>query len=77
VSAAVISGGVALMALLLGRWGLRNAAELTPTGATAQRRARDERSIRRGARSLLVMSALFAVLALLALLEVIPGGTTR
>jgi hypothetical protein len=60
----------ALVALLpaaafiaLGRWGLRNLETFVSVSATAQRRVKDERSFRRGARSCFALGTLFALFA--------------
>lgn len=76
MSPAVISGVVALVCVLLGRWGQRSAGGLVSVTASPERRAREERSIRRGARSCLVIGALFALLALLSAVEAITSGRT-
>ncbi|MCW2752165.1 MAG: hypothetical protein JWR83_3275 [Aeromicrobium sp.] len=56
----------------LGRWGVRNVDSLVPAGISLQGREKDQRSIRRGARSCYVISALFAVF----LLALIVGSVT-
>ena len=62
----------------LGRWGRRSAPTLVPTTYSPERRAKDVRSLRRGATSCLVAGALFAVLGLVLLADVVTGGgTTR
>lgn len=76
MSATLVSGVVALAALTLGLWGLNNPAHLVTPGVSEERRARDERRIRRGARSMLVMAGLFAALAVLPLVEGAATGTT-
>jgi len=76
VSPAVVSGCVAAVCFLLGRWGLRNTADLLAAGASPERRAREERNIRRGARSCYLLAGLFGLLAALLALEVVANGTT-
>jgi hypothetical protein len=77
VSAALVSGGVALICLLLGRWGLRSAGDLVPVTASPERRALEERRIRRGAKSCFVLGALFTLLAVVSAVEgMTDGGTT-
>jgi len=62
----------------LGRWGRRSAPTLVPTTYSPERRAKDVRSLRRGATSCLVAGGLFAVLGLVLFADVlIGGGTTR
>lgn len=78
MSAALVSGVVAVACFLLGQWGLRNAPVLASSGATEERRAREERSLRRGARALLAMALLFAVLSALSTVgEIASASTTR
>lgn len=77
MSPAVVSGTVAIVCLLLGTWGSTRAADLVPSHLSAERRTRDERSLRRGARSCLVMAALFGLLAVLSVAREVSGaGTT-
>jgi hypothetical protein len=63
---------VALLATLpaaafiaLGRWGLRNLESFVPASASVDRRRKDERTFRRGARSCFALGGLFLVLAVL------------
>jgi hypothetical protein len=67
VSGAIVGGLVALTMFALGGWGLRSGADLVPATYPSERREREQRAIRRGARSLVVLGALFAVLAVLSL----------
>lgn len=67
MSATLVSGAIALISLALGLWGSNNPARLVSPGLSEERRARDERRIRRGARSMLVMAGAFAVLAVVPL----------
>lgn len=76
MSPAVVSGLVAAICFLLGRWGLRNTADLVAAGASPERRAREERIIRRGARSCYVLAGLFGLLSALSALEAVASGTT-
>lgn len=77
MSPAVVSGCVALVCFLLGRWGLRSAGDLVPATASPERRALEERRIRRGARSCFVLGVLFTLLAAVSAVEAITdGGTT-
>jgi hypothetical protein len=52
--------------LAVGRWGRRNATALVPSSFSEHARAREERSLRRGARSVTVLGALFACVGVLA-----------
>jgi hypothetical protein len=73
----VISALVALLPaaafLALGRWGLRNLEALVPVSATPERRAKVERSFRRGARSCLALGAVFGVFAVVLTIGSIAG----
>jgi hypothetical protein len=65
----VILGGVVVALALaagfisLGRWGRRNLGSLIPADASAQRRRKDTRSLRRGARTCFVVGGIFAIFA--------------
>lgn len=76
MSATLVSGVIALVSLVLGLWGSNNPAGLVTPGLSEERRARDERRIRRGARAMLVMAGLFAVLAVVPLVEGAANATT-
>jgi hypothetical protein len=76
VSGAIVGGLVALISFALGRWGLHNSADLVPASGPADRRAHEERKIRRGARSLMVVSALFAAMAVLSLVAALADHPT-
>lgn len=58
--------------LVLSRWGRRNVAELVPATLSPERRAREERRLVRGARSLLLLSV---VCVLLAAVEAVSQAT--
>jgi len=62
VSGAIVSFVLAGVCFALGRWGARQADQLVPASVSMPRREKDERSLRRGAKSCLVMAGLFAVL---------------
>ena len=73
-------GSLALAAAFigLGRWGRRSAPTLVPTTYLPERRAKDVRSLRRGATSCLLAGAMFGVLGLVLFADVVTGGgTTR
>lgn len=76
MSGAIIGATVALVAFFLGWWGLNNGADLVSASTSTARREREERAIRRGARSLMVMSALFAVMAALSLVAALADHPT-
>ncbi|RJS46739.1 hypothetical protein [Nocardioides cavernaquae] len=76
MSGAIIGATVALVAFFLGWWGLNNGAGLVPASASAARREREERAIRRGARSLMAMAGLFAVMAALSLVTALADHPT-
>jgi len=59
---AIIAFALAAVCLAIGRWGRRNAADLVPTSMSAYGRAKQERSLRRGAWSLTAFGLLLAVL---------------
>jgi hypothetical protein len=71
----VVSGFIALVCLMVGRWGLRSGGDLVAVTASAERRAREERSIRRGARSCLLLGVLFALLAVVSAMEAIADAS--
>jgi uncharacterized iron-regulated membrane protein len=52
---------VAAAFVALSRWGQRNLDQLVPAHYSPERRAKDERSIRRGARSCFAIGILFAL----------------
>jgi hypothetical protein len=60
----------------LGRWGRRNAPTLVPTTYSPECRAKDMRSLRRGAATCLFAGALFAVLGLVLFADVLTSGRT-
>lgn len=77
MSPAVSSGAVALVCFALGYWGNSRARDLVSAHASPERRAREERSLRRGARSCYVMAGLFALLAVVSIVQEVSGaGTT-
>ena len=64
--------------LALGRWGRQNAANLVPASLSAESRAKEQRSLRRGAISVTVLGGLFALLGVLVVLAtLVDSGTTR
>lgn len=69
--------GVVLLTLvaagfaLLGSWGLRNAPDLVPANLSEERRTKDVRALRRGARSCQVAAGFFAILGVLALVDLV------
>lgn len=65
MTAAVAAAVVGLAFLLLGRWGRANQHLLVAATLSDVRREREERSIRRGARSCLVLGAVFLAFAVL------------
>jgi hypothetical protein len=78
MTAAMTSCVFAAAFFALARWGMRNAPRLVPASSTQQRREKDERSLRRGARSCFAVGVLFTLFGLLTALDVITGtGTTR
>lgn len=60
--------------LSLSRWGRRNAAELVPATLSAERRQREERKIRRGARSLLLFAVLLTLMAVVQVVAQVRGS---
>jgi uncharacterized iron-regulated membrane protein len=64
VIGALLSAAVAAAFFGLSRWGRRHADELVPAHYSPERRAREERSLRRGAKSVLAIGILFAVFSL-------------
>ena len=74
----VVSFAFAAALLAIGSWGRRNAADLVPATFSAEGRAKQERSLRRGAISITALGAMFALLGVLVLLAtLIDPGTTR
>ncbi|MCW2789625.1 MAG: hypothetical protein JWQ91_1901 [Aeromicrobium sp.] len=69
MTAAALAGVAALGFMALGRWGLRNTASLVTVTASPERRERDERSLRRGARSCVALGVVFACLAVVVAIE--------
>jgi len=63
VIGALFSALVAFGFVSLSRWGKRHAGVLVPAHYSPDRMAKDERSIRRGANSCLVIGILFALFA--------------
>jgi hypothetical protein len=61
VISAVASALVAVAFVSLSRWGRHNVGELVPAHYSPERRAKDERSLQRGAKSCLAISILFAL----------------
>lgn len=59
---AVLAFALAAGSLAIGRWGRRNAAELVSPSVSAYGRAKQERSLRRGAWSLTIFGTFVAVL---------------
>lgn len=64
---------VAVGFVLLARWGRRNVEHLVPAGVKEERRAKDVRSIRRGAWSCYLIGALFGVWAVVAAVNLAIG----
>ncbi|PXY17392.1 hypothetical protein [Prauserella muralis] len=58
---------LAVLLVLLGRWGLRNADTAVPAALGARERARRARVLRRGAVAAQVVAAAFVVVSVLAL----------
>jgi hypothetical protein len=74
MTGAVISAIVAAAFIGLSRWGLRNVTELVPAHSSPERRAKDERSLRRGARSCFAVGVLFALFAVVLTVDSIVGS---
>lgn len=64
MSVVVIAFGLAWAFLALSRWGRRNAASLVPETFSPERRAKEEKRLRNGARSLLILAVICGVLGL-------------
>jgi hypothetical protein len=73
VTAALLALLPAAAFVALGRWGLRNLEGFVPVSASPERRAKDERGFRRGARSCFAFGALFAVFAVVLAVDSIAG----
>jgi len=65
MTSAVVFALVAVAIVSLSRWGQRNAEVLVPAHYSPDRRAKDLRSLRRGARSCFVIGILFALFSVL------------
>lgn len=63
---AAVSFACAFACLGIGRWGRHNSADLVPQTLTADSRAKNERSLRRGAWSMTIFGGLFVVSGLIA-----------
>lgn len=74
MSAVLFSAGVAVAFIGLGRWGMRNLDELVPVRGSAEKQGKDLRSLRRGARSCLVLGVLFAAFSLVQGTTLLAGG---
>jgi hypothetical protein len=74
MTAALAAGLAALGFLALGRWGLRNVESFVPVKASPERRSREERSLRRGARSCLALGTLLSVLAAVVAVAPLTGS---
>jgi hypothetical protein len=59
--------------LALSRWGRRNVAELVPVTLSPERRAREERRLLRGARSLLGLSVVCVLFAAVEAVSQVTG----
>ncbi|WP_110207806.1 hypothetical protein [Nocardioides daejeonensis] len=69
----LISMVLAWAFLALSRWGRRNADKLVSPAMTPERRAREERRLRRGARSLLLLSFVCAGFGVLSAVVMFGG----
>ncbi len=69
----LVSSVVAAGLIVFGRWGLRNAEGLVPATASDHRRMKDERSIRRGARSCLAFGGMFIIFGLVVAYDSLLG----
>jgi len=74
VTSSLLAAAPAAALLALGNWGMRNLEDLVPAGASPDRRRKDERSLRRGARSCFGLGALFAVFAVVLGVSSVVGG---
>jgi len=73
VSAVVVAFGLAWAFLALSRWGRRNVDSLVSPTLSTERRAREEKRLRRGARSLLILSVVCAILGIVAGAAMVAG----
>lgn len=60
--------------LSLSRWGRRNAESLVPVTLGPERRAREERRLLRGSRSMLVLSVVCALTAVVQAITIAVGS---
>jgi hypothetical protein len=75
---ALASFAFAAALFAIGTWGRRNAADLVPASFSTEGRAKQERSLRRGAISITALGGMFAVLGVMTVLAtLIDSGTTR
>lgn len=69
----VVSSAVAAGLIIFGRWGLHNVETLVASNAPDHRRAKDERSIRRGARSCVIFGGMLVIFALVVAYDTLFG----
>lgn len=74
MSGAVVSALFGLALLVVGGWGLVHHESLVSGSLIERRRDREVRSLRRGARSCLVMGLLFAMLAIVQVVSATGAG---
>lgn len=71
---AAVSVVMGLVLLYLGRWGLARQGDLVAASLSVERRQKELRAIRRGARSCLVLGVVFVAFAVLQGTAAVVGG---